>query len=129
MSGVTLDTGALIALERGKGDMSRRLRRMREIGITVTVPAVVLIEWWRSGFGRSHSDFLAPMRIEPTTGRVATAASEALSTIQASAIDAAVMGSAAQRGDVVYTSDVQDVERLREHFRSVRVLSASGRDT
>jgi len=32
------------------------------------------------------------------------------------------MASAALRGDLVYTSDVGDLERLRAHFPSVRVL-------
>jgi hypothetical protein len=40
----------------------------------------------------------------------------------ATAVDAIVMASAALRGDLVYTSDVGDLERLRAHFRSVRVL-------
>jgi hypothetical protein len=43
-------------------------------------------------------------------------------------VDAAVMASAALRGDVVYTSDVDDLEQLREHFPSVRVLRVSSRD-
>jgi len=37
-------------------------------------------------------------------------------------IDAIVMASAASRGDVVYTSDFDDLERLRSFFPSVRVL-------
>jgi len=32
------------------------------------------------------------------------------------------MASAALRGDVVYTSDIQDLERLRRYFPGVRVL-------
>jgi hypothetical protein len=32
------------------------------------------------------------------------------------------VASAALRGDVVYTSDVEDLSRLAAHFRSVRVL-------
>jgi len=37
-------------------------------------------------------------------------------------VDAVVMASAALRGDVVYTTDVSDLEALRAHFSSVRVL-------
>lgn len=40
----------------------------------------------------------------------------------ATAIDAIVMASAALRGDLVLTSDVHDLERLRSHFPTVRVL-------
>jgi hypothetical protein len=32
------------------------------------------------------------------------------------------VASAAQRGDVVYTSDVDDLSRLSGHFRAVRIL-------
>jgi hypothetical protein len=38
-------------------------------------------------------------------------------------VDAIVMASAASRGDVVYTIDVDDLERLRTFFPGVRVLS------
>jgi hypothetical protein len=38
--------------------------------------------------------------------------------------DAVVMASAASRGDVVYSSDVVDLERLRAHFPALRVLRA-----
>jgi len=37
-------------------------------------------------------------------------------------IDAIVMASAARRGDLVYTSDVGDLEKLRSYFSEVRVL-------
>jgi hypothetical protein len=37
-------------------------------------------------------------------------------------IDAIVMSSAASRGDVVYTSDFDDLERLRAFFPGVRVI-------
>jgi hypothetical protein len=40
-------------------------------------------------------------------------------------MDALVMASAARRGDVVYTSDFADLDRLRSFFPSVRVLSVS----
>ena len=122
MNGVTFDTGALIALERGKGEMSRRVRRMRESGIPITVPAVVLIEWWRSGFGKRHSEILAPMHVEPIGGRIARSAGEALTQIPASVVDAAVMASAALRGDVVFTSDLGDLGRLQTHFPTVRLF-------
>jgi hypothetical protein len=42
----------------------------------------------------------------------------------ATAIDAIVMASAAARGDTVFTSDVDDLERLRAFFPNVRVLWA-----
>jgi|HubBroStandDraft_6_1064221.scaffolds.fasta_scaffold419058_2 hypothetical protein len=60
------------------------------------------------------------------TEALAKRAGEAVAKVPgATTIDAIVMASAASRGDVVYTSDFGDLERLRlEHFRSVpRVLA------
>jgi hypothetical protein len=49
---------------------------------------------------------------------------EVLASVHAAtAIDAIVMASAARRGDVVYTSDFQDLTRLQAHFPSVRILA------
>lgn len=41
----------------------------------------------------------------------------------ATVVDAIVMASAASRGDVVYASDFNDLSRLRENLRAVRILS------
>jgi hypothetical protein len=49
---------------------------------------------------------------------------EALAAVsRATVVDAIVMASAASRGDIVYTSDFDDLSRLRVHFRSVRVMT------
>lgn len=49
--------------------------------------------------------------------------SEALAAVSgATLVDAIVMASAAGRGDVVYTSDFADLDRLSTCFPSVRVL-------
>ena len=121
--GITLDTGALIALERGAKRMRVQVRIASETGTRITVPAPVLIEWWRAGFSRRHDDILAPMHIEPTTARIAKAAGTALTMIQASVVDAAVMASAALRGDAVFTSDLEDLTKLQAHFPNVRIFA------
>jgi len=48
MSGVVLDAGALVALERGDG----RVRALLRIVDRVTIPAGVLAQVWRTGTGR-----------------------------------------------------------------------------
>jgi hypothetical protein len=61
--------------------------------------------------------------VEPLSEALAKLAGEALAAVRsASVVDAIVMASAARRGDIVYTSDVEDLERLRRRFPSVRVL-------
>lgn len=95
----------------------------RARGARITVPAPVVVEWWRGQRGPA-ARLLDAIDVEPLTRELARIAGEALAQYGrgASATDAVVMASAAQRGDVVYTSDVGDLEPLRETFRSVRVL-------
>jgi predicted nucleic acid-binding protein len=122
-NGVTFDTGALIALER-RGQRARQVvERAAEERIRITVPSAVITEWWR-GRTDARQLIVAAIRIEPLSDTLARIAGEALAAIKgATAIDAIVMASAAQRGDVVYTSDVDDLEKLRRHFPMVRVLA------
>ena len=120
--GLTFDTGALIAIERRRQRMARIYTTAVADGLLVTVPAVVLTEWWR---GRSDASetLLRGLRIELVDSELAKLAGEAIAAVEgATAVDAIVMASAARRGDVVYTSDVDDLNRLREFFPGVRVL-------
>lgn len=48
-TGLTLDTGALLALERGNTRVRALLRRALEHGIALAVPAVVVAQSWRGG--------------------------------------------------------------------------------
>jgi hypothetical protein len=121
--GLTFDTGALIALERRTQRIWEIYRTAMHDRIPVTVPVAVIIEWWR-GRTDTRERILAGVRVEPLHLALAQAAGEALaSTRSASPTDAVVMASAALRGDVVYTSDVTDLEKLRRHFAGVRVLA------
>ena len=122
--GATFDTGMLVALERRKHRAWIVFRELIDGEIPVTIPAPVLGEWWR---GRTdvRERICASALLEPLTPAVARLAGEALAAVRgATAIDAFVMASAALRGDVVYTADVDDLERLRSFFRGVRVLAA-----
>lgn len=119
---MTFDTGALIALERNKQRAVAIFQNAFRRGEDITVPAAVITEWWR---GRTdiRDDILDSVVVELLTSAIAKAAGEALADVKgATAIDAIVMASAALRGDLVLTSDVHDLERLRSHFPTVRVL-------
>lgn len=121
--GITFDTGMLVALERRKQPAWEVYKRANERQVPITVPAVVIGEWWR---GRTdlRETIRMSVRIEPLTDAIARLAGEALAKVKrATTIDAFVMASAALRGDVVYTGDVDDLERLRIFFPGVRVLS------
>jgi len=122
MAGLTFDTGALIALERRQQRVSRISRAATETGRRITVPADVVAEWWR---GRTdlREALLAAVDVEPLSPALAKLAGEAIAAVPGSGtIDAIVMASAASRGDVVYTSDFDDLDRLSAYFPSVRVL-------
>jgi predicted nucleic acid-binding protein len=120
---VTLDTGALIALERRDRRIVSILSRARERGVRVTVPTPVIVEWWRGG-DPSRWKLRREVMIEPLADRIAFVAGAALALVAPgpSPTDAVVMASAAQRGDVVLTSDVEDLEALRAVFPNVRVI-------
>src|SRR5579875_3435563 len=49
VTGLTLDTGALIALERGDSRIRALLRRALENHMTLAVPASVVAQSWRGG--------------------------------------------------------------------------------
>lgn len=124
MLSLTFDTGALIALERGDKRMRVVLDTANIDHVQVTVPAVVIAEWWRGG-NRRRQDILAAIDIEPTTEHLARLAGEAIAALPgATVVDAIVMASAAQRGGLVYTSDVVDLDRLRTRFPGVRLMRA-----
>src|SRR5450432_3841992 len=92
----------------------------------LSIPVPIVAEWWR---GRSdmRERILDAIKIEPLSIAVAKAAGEAQAKIsRATALDAIVMAFAASRGDVVFTGDTKDLERLRGFFPSVRVLGCSG---
>jgi predicted nucleic acid-binding protein len=125
---ITLDTGALVAIERRKrrGILLADLAKHRLARLLVPVPVVV--EWWR---GRTdvRERILDAVSIEPLSLAVARAAGEALAQVKrrskdrSLAIDAIVVSFAAHHGGVVYTGDLGDLERIRDaHFPSVRVL-------
>ena len=63
-AGVTLDTGALIALERRDHWITKRLEEWHEASVKITVLAAALAEWWR---GAGAQGILSMVDVEPTT--------------------------------------------------------------
>ena len=115
-AGLTLDTGALIALESGRLTMRKVFYAALVEHVRVTVPAVVVAEWWRAGRReKERATLLRAVHVEPLDKHVAMTAGIALGLVRNSTtVDAIVMASAALRGDTVYTSDPGDLEQLRE---------------
>ena len=116
---MTFDTGVLIALERRKSSALALMRVCRQARIRITIPAAVVAEWWRG----THVALLEAAVLEPLTPALARAAGELLARAKRSdTIDATVIVSAAQRGDLVVTDDPGDLERLAAFVTGVDVL-------
>jgi len=126
VNGVTFDTGALIGLERRSERMKAVIARITHWQLPVTIPSVVVAEWYREQ--RDARRILAMAKaVEPVSEALAELAGKALrATGGSNTIDAIVMASAAQRGDVVYTSDVNDLLGFADAFPGVRVFGVGG---
>ena len=84
MTGITLDTGALIGLERRKQRMREILERALERDQPITIPADVVAEWWR---GRTdlRERILESVDVEPLSESLAKLAGEGKSFSSGSA--------------------------------------------
>jgi len=123
VSAYTFDTGALMALERRRQRMLGFLKIARLHEIPIVVPSVCIAEWWR---GRTdvREKIIAAVIVEHTDDVLVRLTGEALALVpSATCIDAIVMATAARRGGIVFTSDVDDMLRLQAAFPSVRVMS------
>jgi predicted nucleic acid-binding protein len=119
--GLTFDTGVLIAIERRHLRATRLVDSANLLRKPITVPAAVIAEWWR---GRTdvREDTLASVTVERLDTALAQLAGEALAAVPgATLVDAIVMASASRRGDMVVTTDFDDLDRLRQFFPNVRI--------
>lgn len=119
---ITLDTGALVAIERRRRPMLAFMTEALERGLRITVPTCVVGEWWR-GQRRPAARILDGVIIETLSLTLAKLAGETLANVRgASLVDTVVVASAAQRGDPVLTSDLADLSRIRDRaFPRVRL--------
>jgi hypothetical protein len=123
---MTLDSGALIAVERGDRPTVRFIDAMLRKGWHLIVPAPVLTEVWRGGARQHHiSRLLAGCSVEPLDEPLARAAGELLGrTGTADPVDAIVAQSAASR----WRSSGSDVRtmspRRADDLGTIRVRSA-----
>jgi hypothetical protein len=116
MSGVTLDTGALIAFERNDRKLVGLLARALELGWSIAVPAGVVGQAWRDGRRQARLARLLGSRDVEVEGLDDQAAREAgqLCGVSRTAdvIDASVVLCARRRRHRVVTSDAADIRRL-----------------
>lgn len=129
--GVTYDAGALVAAESNDRGLWALHRRALERGLRPVVPAGVLGQTWRGGPQAQLSRLLKGCRVEDLTEARARAAGVACGRAGSTdVVDAAVAVGAIARGDLVVSSDVDDITRIASALHaSLDVLSASSAGT
>ncbi|MDR1394022.1 MAG: hypothetical protein LBJ62_08675 [Bifidobacteriaceae bacterium] len=123
--GLTLDTGALLALERGETRVRALLRRALEIGIDLAVPAGVVAQAWRGGPRQAR---IARLLGDPVVlvAALDDATARAVGLLcgrsgQADVVDARVALHAREHGHTVVTSDPDDLRLIDPGLRLVVV--------
>ncbi len=113
---VVLDTGALIAFERGDGKMRALVREALKTRARLVIPAGVLGQAWRGAERQVPLRALVkmPTTIVPSLDQVLAEAAGVLCGRAGSSdvIDASVVLVARRERAVVVTSDVGDLRRL-----------------
>jgi predicted nucleic acid-binding protein len=130
MGGLTLDTGALVALERNRRDMGKVVGAALRTGAHITVPANVIAEWWRGRTDR-RDHVRKVFAVQDVNEQIARLAGEALAWLKRRrididdriTIDATVIATAALHGSNLYTGDFEDMQRFQGFFPSVKLFS------
>jgi hypothetical protein len=114
VSGVTYDSGALIAAERGERLMWARHRALLLRRVVPTVPAPVVAQCWRGTPRQAQlARLLAGCDVETLDdARARATGSLAGRADTADIVDACVVESALRRGDLVVSSDGGDLDAI-----------------
>lgn len=125
MSGVTLDTGALVALDRDDRRIIALLARAAERGDRVTIPATALAQAIRRPARQAR---LARLIRQPKTDLVALDGADATQVgilLAASRtrdiVDAHVVICARRNGEAIVTSDSDGLARLDRKARLIAI--------
>lgn len=123
--GVTLDTGALLALERGDAFMRGILKRALEKGMSIHVPAGVIAQTWRGGPRQAR---IARLLADPlvTVDVLDDLTARAVGVLCARSghhdvVDVHVALSAREHGHAVVTSDPGDIGLVDASLRIIAV--------
>jgi hypothetical protein len=112
--GVTYDTGALIAADRGERRMWARHRSLLALREVPTVPAPVVAQSWRGG-GRQAllAGLLTGCDVEALDdGQARPVGTLATRAATADIVDACVVEGALRRHDLVVSSDEDDLQAI-----------------
>ncbi len=128
--GLTLDTGALIALENDDRRVQTLIDASLANGLAVRTPAAAVTEFWNGSHDKEIREMIEATFVA-TTLDVAKRAGVALTALNPhrapsgpGVADALVAASASVHGDIILSSDAPDMSMLAEHFGRLRVLKA-----
>jgi hypothetical protein len=125
MSGITLDAGGLIALDRNDRRVLALIARAMELGIRITVPATALAQAIRNPARQARLSRLIRQPatdLIPLNGPDATAVGLLLArTATADVVDAHVVICAQRAGQAVVTSDPADLSHIAPELQLVVV--------
>jgi predicted nucleic acid-binding protein len=123
--GLTLDAGALIALDRGKKRMIALLAEALEQRHSFRIPAGVVGQVWRNGRVQAAlSRFLRTDEVDivPLDDQLSRSCGELCgATGTSDVIDASVVIIARERNDIIVTGDGDDLQRLDPKAAIVKV--------
>lgn len=114
LTGVTYDSGALIAAERGERLMWARHRALLLRRVVPTVPSPVVAQCWRGTPRQAQlARLLAGCEVETLDDARARAAGTLVGRARTTDIvDASVVEGALRRGDVIISSDERDLNAI-----------------
>jgi hypothetical protein len=125
MPGVTLDTGALIAIERADRKMQALLDEAHAAGLPIDIPAGPLAQAWRSGPRQVRlartlhlANVTVPALDEPLAKAVGILCGQRGTR---DAVDASVVLNARRRDQTIVTSDPADLRLLDTHVRIAEI--------
>jgi hypothetical protein len=114
MTALVLDTGALVAVDRGERRIAAKLRVAQQSGIDMRTTGVVIAEVWRDEHRRQASlvRLLKSIDVRPVDQRLGQDAGTLLGRAQAKDPADATVVAVASTGDRILTSDPRDIRRL-----------------
>ncbi|MBV8295825.1 MAG: PIN domain nuclease [Acidimicrobiia bacterium] len=125
MPGVTLDTAALIAIERADRRMQALLDEAHTAGLPIDIPAGALAQTWRSGPRQARlartlrlPNVTVPALDEPTAKAAGVLCGQ---RDVEDPIDASVVLNARWRHQAIVTGDGADLRRLDPRVRIIEV--------
>lgn len=125
MIGATLDSGALIAFERGRRNVVALVARALERKAVLAIPAGVVAQVWRDGARQARLVRLLASEVaeivaldDPTARAVGQLCGV---TGAADVVDASVILCARERQQRIVTSDARDLRRIDPSIELVRI--------